>query len=111
MSQSRKFAADFTQGSVSKHLLKFSTPLFLSNLLQVVYNMVDMIIVGQALGKVGLSSVSIGGDVSHFLTFIAMGFSSAGQVIISQYIGAKQEKKWARLSAPCLLSSLPARRC
>ncbi len=93
MSQSRKFSADFTQGSVSKHLLKFSTPLFFSNLLQVVYNMVDMIIVGQALGKVGLSGVSIGGDVSHFLTFIAMGFSSAGQVIIAQYIGARQEKK------------------
>ena len=89
----KSFAADFTQGSVSKHLLRFSTPLFLSNLLQVVYNMVDMIIVGQALGKVGLSGVSIGGDVSHFLTFIAMGFSSAGQVIISQYLGAKQEKK------------------
>jgi len=93
MGRANTFAADFTQGSVSKHLLKFSTPLFLSNLLQVVYNMVDMIIVGHALGKVGLSGVSIGGDVSHFLTFIAMGFSSAGQVIISQYIGARQEKK------------------
>ena len=93
MAAQRTFAADFTQGSVSKHLLKFSTPLFFSNLLQVVYNMVDMVIVGQALGKTGLSGVSIGGDVSHFLTFIAMGFSSAGQVIISQYIGAKQEKK------------------
>ena len=93
MTRTRTFAADFTQGSVSKHLLIFSAPLFLSNLLQVVYNMMDMIIVGQALGKVGLSGVSIGGDVSHFLTFLAMGFSSAGQVIIAQYIGARQEKK------------------
>jgi len=93
MASRKSYTADFTQGSVAKHLLRFSTPLFLSNLLQVVYNMVDMIIVGQALGKVGLSGVSIGGDVSHFLTFIAMGFSSAGQVIISQYIGAKQERK------------------
>ena len=84
---------DFTQGSVSKQLIKFSAPLFLSNLLQVVYNMVDMVIVGYAAGKNGISAVSVGGDVSSFLTFIAMGFCSAGQVIISQLIGAEQRNK------------------
>jgi len=87
---------DFTQGSVSKHLFKFAMPLFLSSLLQVVYNMVDMIVVGQAMGKVGLSAVSVGGDVSNFLTFLAMGFCNAGQVIISQYIGAGKKNKIGR---------------
>ena len=87
---------DFTQGNVARQLVTFAAPLFLSNLLQIVYNMVDMIIVGQKLGKVGLSAVSIGGDVSHFLTFIAMGFSSAGQVIIAQYLGAQQTKRISR---------------
>ena len=79
---------DFTSGNLTKQLVAFAWPLFLSNLLQVVYNMADMIIVGMAMGKVGLSAVSVGGDVSHFLTFLAMGFSSAGQVIIAQYVGA-----------------------
>ena len=79
-----------------KQLVSFATPLFLSSLLQIVYNMVDMIIVGQKLGKVGLSAVSIGGDVTTFLTFIAMGFSGAGQVIISQYLGSGQKDKISR---------------
>ena len=87
---------DFTTGSVPKQLVSFATPLFLSSLLQIVYNMVDMIIVGQKLGKVGLSAVSVGGDVTGFLTFIAMGFSSAGQVIISQYLGSGQKEKISR---------------
>lgn len=90
---SKKLINDFTRGSVPKQLIKFASPLFLSNLLQVAYNMVDMIIVGQAQGKVGISAVSVGGDVSNFLTFIAMGFSSAGQVIISQFLGAGQKEK------------------
>ncbi len=90
---SKQLINDFTQGSVPKQLVKFASPLFLSNLLQVAYNMVDMIIVGQAQGKVGISAVSVGGDVSNFLTFIAMGFSSAGQVIISQFLGAEQKDK------------------
>ena len=87
---------DFTQGSIPKQLITFALPLYLSNILQIVYNMVDMIIVGQMLGKVGLSAVSIGGDVANFLTFISMGFGSAGQVIISQLLGAKQREKLGR---------------
>ena len=84
----KTYITDFTQGSVPKHLLVFSAPLFMSNLLQVVYNLVDMVIVGQVAGEAGLSAVSIGGDVSGFLTFVSMGFSSAGQVLIAQYLGA-----------------------
>lgn len=87
---------DFTHGNIPKQLIVFAMPLFLSNLLQVVYNMVDMIVVGNTLGQVGLSAVSVGGDVSNFMTFIAMGYSSAGQVLISQYIGAKQRDRLGR---------------
>lgn len=85
---SKTYITDFTRGSVTKHLLVFSAPLFLSNLLQVVYNLVDMVIVGHVAGEVGLSAVAIGGDVTNFLTFVSMGFSSAGQVLIAQHIGA-----------------------
>lgn len=84
---------DFTQGNISKQLVIFAAPLFLSNLLQVVYNMVDMVIVGNVLGKAGISAVSVGGDVSHFLTFVAMGFANAGQILIAKYIGAKKQEK------------------
>ena len=78
---------DLTVGNVRKQLLMFALPLLLSNSLQALYNIVDIIVVGQFIGGAGMSAVSIGGDILHFLTFIAMGFSSAGQVIIAQYVG------------------------
>ncbi|MBQ8513952.1 MAG: MATE family efflux transporter [Ruminococcus sp.] len=84
---------DFTKGNIGSQLVLFALPLFLSNLLQVVYNMVDMAVVGNVLGKAGISAVSVGGDVTNLLTFIAMGFSNAGQVIIARYIGADQRHK------------------
>ena len=93
---SRSQIHDFTSGNIPSQLLIFAWPLFLSNLLQVVYNMVDMVVVGHAMGRVGLSAVSVGGDVSNFLTFVSMGFSSAGQVLIARLIGSKQEDKIAR---------------
>ena len=86
-------AKDLTVGNVAKQLLFFAFPLFLSNVLQAIYNIVDMIVVGQYIGGAGMSAVSIGGDVLHFLTFVAMGFSSAGQVIIVQGVGASHFDK------------------
>ena len=87
---------DFTEGNITRQLVSFAWPLFLSNLLQVVYNMADMIIVGQVLGKTGTSAVAIGGDVSMLLTFIAMGFSGAGQVLVARYIGGGQRGRLSR---------------
>ena len=79
---------DLTKGPVVPLLLRFALPLFVSNALQAVYNLVDMVIVGNYIGAAGMSAVSIGGDILHLLTFVAMGFSSAGQVIIARAVGA-----------------------
>ncbi len=83
---------DFSQGSVAKKMFVFAVPLFLSNMLQAIYQLVDMVVVGQAIGKNGLSAVSIGGDLLSLLTFMAMGFSNAGQIIIAQNVGAGRKK-------------------
>ena len=79
---------DLTKGPVVPLLIRFALPLFVSNALQAVYNLVDMVIVGNYIGAAGMSAVSIGGDILHLITFVAMGFSSAGQVIIARAVGA-----------------------
>ena len=83
---------DMTSGPVAPHLFRFAFPLFISNALQAIYNLVDMVVVGNYIGKAGMSAVSIGGDILHLLTFVAMGFSSAGQVIIAQAVGAGRQE-------------------
>ena len=93
MKNEKTMIQDLTTGSVTRLLLVFSYPVLMSNLLQTVYNMVDMIVIGQFVGKAGLSAVSIGGDFLHLLTFLAMGFANAGQVILSQYIGAGNRQR------------------
>ncbi|MBR5344933.1 MAG: MATE family efflux transporter [Clostridia bacterium] len=81
---------DLTRGPVVPLLFKFAMPLFFSNALQAVYNLVDMVVVGQVIGDAGMSAVSIGGDILHLLTFIAMGFASAGQVLIARAVGEQR---------------------
>ena len=102
----QKIISDFSHGNIPKQLITFATPLFLSSLLQIVYNTADMIIVGQKLGQTGLSAVAVGGDITHFLTFFAMGFSNAGQVLISHIVGAGQREKLGRFIATMYTSVL-----
>ena len=87
MEKKNTIIRDLTTGSVPRTLISFSLPLFLSGLLQMVYNMVDMIVVGRFVGTQGLSAVAIGGEVLQLITFVAMGFSNAGQILISRYVG------------------------
>ena len=95
-SNSKTFIKDFTSGPVLRTLLTFALPLFLSNLLQALYNLIDMVVVGQVVGAPGLSGISVGGDVLAMLTFIAIGFADASQVIISMYIGSGLKEKLSR---------------
>jgi len=90
MTERKAIIRDLTEGSVPKTLLGFAAPLFLSGLLQMLYNMVDMIVVGQIVGTRGLSAVSVGGEMMMLITFIAMGLSNAGQILISRYVGEKR---------------------
>ncbi len=87
---------DYTDGPVTRQLLAFSWPFMLSNLLQTAYNLTDMAVVGRFVGAAGLSAVSVGADILHLYTFIAMGFCNAGQVLISQYIGLRDRRAVAR---------------
>lgn len=87
---------DFTEGNITRQLVTFAWPLLLSNILQVVYNMVDMIIVGHVMGEAGTSAVTVGGDLTNLLTFVGIGFAGAGQVLIARYVGAREYDKIGR---------------
>ena len=92
----REIINDLTTGNVTKKLIRFALPFMLSTLLQTAYAMVDMIIVGQFVGKSGLSAVSISSQLTWLATALCMGFSSGGQIIISQLIGAGKREELNR---------------
>ena len=82
---------DLIRGDLWRSMLRFSIPLIASNLLQAVYNIVDMIIVGRFAGSAGLSAVSIGGQVTMVALCIVMGIANAASVLSSQLVGARRQ--------------------
>lgn len=56
-----KIINDFTKGNVFTQIVRFAVPFMVSNMLQVLYSLVDMAIVGKHVGSDGLAAVSNGG--------------------------------------------------
>lgn len=92
MVSAKKMTNDLTNGPVFRKLLLFALPIMLATFLQSVYGIVDMIIVGQYLGSVSLSAVSVGGNLMNLFSFVAMGLSTGGNVVIGQFFGAGDDR-------------------
>ena len=86
-------AFSLIEGKVAPTLVRFALPFMLSNALQVVYSLVDMLVVGQVLGTNAVSGVTNGSTVVMFMPMVGLGFSNGGQVLISQALGAKKRKE------------------
>lgn len=91
--QSKSVGKDLTQGPIFKTLVIFAIPIVLTNIIQQLYGMVDLVIIGKFVGNTGTVGVSTGGEIADMVTPVAMAFSMAGQIYIAQLFGAKLEKK------------------
>ncbi len=80
---------DFTEGSIPRHLITFSLPMFIGNVLQALYNTVDSIWVGRYLGKEGLASVSVSFPIIFAIVALANGIGMATTALVAQYSGAR----------------------
>ena len=76
-----------------KTLLAFAIPIVLTNLIQQLYSMVDVMVIGQFVGTIGTVGVNTGGEIADLVTPVAMGFSTAGQIYIAQLVGSGDETK------------------
>ncbi|WP_409967853.1 MATE family efflux transporter [Bengtsoniella intestinalis] len=81
---------DLTHGNVRRTLIRYATPMVLTNLTQSLYSIVDMIIVGQFIGGTAVSAVNNGSLIMALLVQIAIGFTVGGNIVIGQFFGAKR---------------------
>ena len=79
---------NLTTGSVGRQLIGFSLPYLLSYLLQTLYGMADLFIIGRYEGVAGPTAVAVGSQVMHMLTVMIVGLAMGTTVSIARAIGA-----------------------
>ena len=90
---------DLTQGSVFQKLWRFTLPFIGANLLQTLYGMVDLYIVGRYAETSDVSAVSVAGTVAATFLMILIGLSVGATVVVGQRFGAGDRGSLSSVSA------------
>ena len=88
----KTYEMDFCNGSLWKKIWLFSVPLMFSNILQVVFNMTDVAVVGKFAGSIALGAVGSTSILITLFTGILIGLGSGVNTLTALYIGAKHSK-------------------
>ena len=86
------YERDLTTGPLFKGILFYSIPLIFSNLLQVLFNIADIAVVGRFAGSLALGSVGSTSQLLFLFTGLLMGLGGGVNVIVAFYIGSKSKK-------------------
>lgn len=85
-------AISLTEGSLRKNIFIFSLPLMCTNLLQVLFNMADVAVVGQFVGSHALGAVGSTSLLIALYTGFLIGVASGMNIIVALAVGAGKEK-------------------
>ena len=89
----KKHEIDMCHGPIGKQILLFSLPLMLSNVLQVLFNMADVAVVGRFAGADALGSVGSTTTLLMLFAGILIGTSGGVNVLVALYRGANSKRK------------------
>lgn len=89
----KKYEQDMTKGSLWKQIWLYSLPLMFTNVLQVVFNLTDIAVVGQFAGSNALGSVGSTTILVTLFTGILIGLSGGVNVLVAHARGEKNSQK------------------
>ena len=79
---------DMTTGRPGKIILNFTIPIFVGNVFQQLYSMVDTVIVGKFVGNAALAAVGSCGTLMFLILGFLLGMTAGFTVITAQHYGA-----------------------
>lgn len=87
---------DMTEGPLFGKILKFSVPVVLSGVLQLLYNASDMVVVGRYAPEGSLGAVSATSALINLIINVLIGLSVGTCVIVARYYGEKNDEGISR---------------
>ena len=88
-----KYEIDMCNGTLMDKLISFSLPLMLSGILQLMFNAVDIIVVGRFSGSVALAAVGSTTALINVFTNLFIGISLGANVLAARFFAAGKEKE------------------
>ena len=88
----RSTTLNMTEGRLGRQIITFSLPLMFTNLLQMLFSMVDLAVVGRFSSSAAMGSVGSTTTLVFLFTGFLMGLGSGVNVLVATHFGARSEK-------------------
>ena len=99
---------DMLSGNLLKKIILFTIPVILSSILQLLYNAVDLAVVGQFCGDQSLAAVGSTGSLTNLIINLFMGVSIGANVAVARAIGQKNASKVEKVVHTAIIFSVLA---
>ena len=93
MNQKSKYEIDMCSGSLMDKLVSFALPLMLSGIMQLMFNAVDLIVVGRFSGSQALAAVGSTTALINVFTNLFIGVSQGTNVLAARFFASQQKEK------------------
>lgn len=97
---------DMTVGDPVKLILRFAVPLFIGNIFQQIYSVVDTMIAGYNLGDMAIAAIGATGSLYALLVDFASGLNNGYGIVVAQEFGAKDEDRLRRSIATMIVLNI-----
>ncbi|NLV61944.1 MAG: MATE family efflux transporter, partial [Clostridiaceae bacterium] len=87
-------------------IIKFSLPLMLSGILQLLYNAADIVVVGRFADSTALAAVGSTTHITNLIVSLFIGLSVGTSVLVAQYQGAGEPGNVSRVVHTSIASSI-----
>lgn len=99
---------DMTEGPILKKLFVFALPIIAMNILQVLFNAVDVAVVGIFEDDNSVAAVGTNGPIINLLISLFVGMSLATNILLSKFIGAKDDERAGKVVGTSIYLSIVA---
>ena len=93
VSKKNKYEIDMCNGSIMDKLISFSLPLMLSGILQLMFNAVDIVVVGRFSGSQALAAVGSTTSLINMFTNLFIGVSLGANVLAARFYASGRSKE------------------
>ncbi len=101
-----KHGIDMTSGAILPKILRFTLPLMLSSILQLLFNAADIIVVGNFASENSLAAVGSTTALINLMTNLFLGLSTGANVLASHYMGAGDNERVSKTVHTSILLSI-----
>lgn len=92
----QKNSIDMTRGPLLGNIIRYTVPIILTSLLQLLFNAADLVVLGQFCGSDSVGAVGSTGSLISLIVNLFMGLSVGAGVTVAQALGSGREDEVSR---------------